>query len=151
MADIVDARTRSRMMSKIAGSNTRPEKAVRSALHRRGLRFSLHRKDLPGKPDIVLPAFKTAVFVQGCFWHCHDCEYFRLPKSNRKFWKSKLAANQQRDQRNIKDLCDLNWHVAIVWECCIRGQTSESVEQSMDKLATWIRRSKFRRRIKVVK
>jgi len=150
MADIVDARTRSRMMSKINGSNTRPEKAVRSALHRHGLRFRLYRKDLPGKPDIVLPAFDTAVFVHGCFWHCHDCKYFRLPKSNQEFWRSKLTGNQKRDQRNIKDLCDLNWYVGIVWECCIRDQTCESIEKSMDKLVAWIRQSKYRRRMKVI-
>ena len=151
MNDIVDARTRSRIMSKISGRDTRPEKIVRAALHRRGFRFSLHRKDLPGRPDIVLPAYDTVVFVNGCFWHYHDCQHFQLPRSNRQFWETKLTSNHKRDKRNIAMLCHLNWHIAIVWECSLRGRTPAFIEKSMDELELWMRRTKFRRRIKVIR
>ena len=150
MADIVDARTRSRMMSKIKSSNTTPEKVIRTALHRRGFRFSLHRKDLPGTPDIVLPAYNTAIFVHGCFWHYHECKDSRLPTTNREFWIKKFMANRQRDQRNLEKLFELNWYVAIVWECSVRDTTMNFIDESIDDLGLWLRRTKFRRRLKVV-
>lgn len=147
MTDIVDKRTRSRMMSRITGRDTRPERIVRSGLHRRGFRFSLHRRDLPGRPDLVLPAYRTVVFVNGCFWHCHDCDYFRLPKSNRKFWKQKLDGNRRRDETNRSELLDSGWYVAIVWECAIRDQRESAIAASIDRLAAWLRRDHYRRRL----
>lgn len=132
-------------MSRISGQNTRPELVVRSGLHRRGLRFSLHRKDLPGNPDIVLPAYNTAIFVHGCFWHCHDCKYFRFPKSNREFWRKKLRSNTLRDGRAICKLLENRWYVATVWECAVRNQDEQSVERMVDRLSSWIRRDRYRR------
>lgn len=150
MADIVDPKTRSRMMSRIKGRDTKPEKLVRSALHQRGFRFRLHCLDLPGKPDLVLPRFETAVFVNGCFWHFHQCRLSQLPKSNRLFWEAKLTANRQRDERNLAALKESGWYVAVVWECGLRNQTPASIEKSMNQMSAWLRRRKHRRRLLVI-
>lgn len=118
MTDIVDRRTRSRMMSGIRGKNTKPELAVRSFLHRRGLRFRLHARHLPGRPDLVLPRYRTVVHVHGCFWHRHSrCRFAYMPASNRKFWENKLAGNAERDRRNDRELRRLGWRSITIWEC----------------------------------
>lgn len=118
MVDIVDQASRSRMMAGIRGKNTKPEILVRSYLHRSGLRFRIHVKDLPGKPDIVLPKYKTALFVHGCFWHRHArCKFATVPTSNVEFWAQKLDANRERDRRNKRLLIRLGWRVLIIWEC----------------------------------
>ena len=118
MVDVVDKATRSRMMSGIQGKNTKPELLVRKYLHGRGLRFRLHAKELPGKPDLVFPKYKAVVFVHGCFWHQHPrCRFAVVPASNVGFWKQKLDSNQERDQRNSKSLKALGWRVLTVWEC----------------------------------
>lgn len=122
MTDIVDAATRSRMMSGIRDKNTRPEITVRQALHKAGFRFRLHRKDLPGKPDIVLPKYHTVIFVHGCFWHGHDCRYFKVPKTRTDFWMGKIKSNIDRDKRHVAALKSLGWHVMTVWECEIRDK-----------------------------
>ena len=150
MADIVDRKTRSRMMSRIKGRDTKPEKLVRSALHRRGFRFRLQCRDLPGKPDLVLPKFNTAVFVNGCFWHYHQCRLSQLPKSNRPFWEAKLTANRKRDERNLAALKESGWYVAVVWECGLRNQTPARIEKSMNKIALWLHRRTHRRRLLVI-
>lgn len=139
MTDIVDATTRSRMMSKIRGKNTKPEKVVRSALHQEGYRFRLHRKDLPGKPDIVLPKHRAAIFVNGCFWHGHDCPLFKWPKTRETFWREKITKNMQRDKRNYAELAKLGWKVCVLWECSIRGKSAQSQLTTMQKLFTWLR------------
>lgn len=121
MADIVDAATRSRMMSGITGKNTKPELVVRKYLHGRGLRFRLHPKNLPGTPDLVLPKFKAAVFVNGCFWHQHrGCRFAYMPASNKEFWRAKLSGNSKRDRHKAKALSRLGWDVFTVWECEVR-------------------------------
>lgn len=118
MVDIVNRETRSRMMSGIRGKNTTPELLVRKYLHGRGLRFRLHAKNLPGKPDLVFPKYKAVVFVHGCFWHQHPrCKLATMPASNVEFWKQKLGANRERDQRNKRMLKALGWSVLTVWEC----------------------------------
>jgi len=105
-------------MSRIRGSNTKPELRVRSLLHKMGYRFRIHRKDLPGRPDIVLPKYKTVIFVHGCFWHRHkDCKLANFPKSNTIFWNKKFNATQERDRLNQAKLNELGWKVLIVWEC----------------------------------
>jgi len=105
-------------MGKIRGKNTKPELAVRSLLHRAGYRFSLHRKDLPGKPDIVLRKYKTVVFVHGCFWHRHkNCKIASTPKSNVEFWQAKFDRNAANDKKHTRQLRKLGWHVLTVWEC----------------------------------
>ncbi|MDQ0976854.1 very short patch repair endonuclease [Pseudomonas synxantha] len=116
--DVVDRVTRSRMMSGIKGKHTKPELTVRKFLHAQGYRFRLHRADLPGKPDIVLPRYRTCIFVQGCFWHQHPgCKYAHTPKSNQDFWLPKLAKNVQRDQISERKLKEMGWQVVIIWEC----------------------------------
>lgn len=118
MVDIVSAPTRSRMMSGIRGKNTRPEIAVRRALHGAGLRYRLHVRELPGKPDIVLPKYRAAVNVHGCFWHRHPgCRFATTPASNVEFWQAKLQGNVDRDMRTDTRLASLGWRVFTVWEC----------------------------------
>ncbi|RMH17781.1 MAG: DNA mismatch endonuclease Vsr [Gammaproteobacteria bacterium] len=135
MADIVDQSTRSKMMARIGGKNTKPEMMVRKWLHRAGFRFRLHRKDLPGTPDIVLPKFKTVILVHGCFWHRHpDCKLSYTPKSRESAWRKKFSENVRRDQKNIKDLSDLGWKVFIVWECETRNP--EAFENRMNQIAS---------------
>lgn len=115
---------RSRCMAAIKGKNTKPEMIVRKYLFSRGLRFRVQVRKLPGTPDIVLPKYKTVVFVNGCFWHGHEgCKYFRLPKSNIEFWKEKIERNIERDTRNEADLKALGWRVIRVWECDIKAAT----------------------------
>lgn len=109
---------RSWNMSRIRGKDTAPERGVRSLLHRSGFRFSLRRTDLPGRPDIVLPRFRTVVFVHGCFWHRHrGCHDAVLPKTRPEFWTQKLTGNAVRDRRNARELKRLGWKVVVVWEC----------------------------------
>ena len=127
MADIVDKATRSRMMSGIRGKDTKPELLVRSSLHRAGLRFRLHAK-LPGKPDLILPKYRTAVFVHGCFWHRHEgCRFCTTPANNAAFWQEKFDSNVQRDQRVKKELRKLGWKVRVIWACQLNPRKLESL------------------------
>lgn len=111
---------RSRIMAAVKGADTKPEMLVRRFLHAAGLRYSLHRKDLPGKPDIVLRRHRTCVFVNGCFWHGHDCKAGRLPSTRVDFWTAKIGANRDRDARVTRALRDAGWRVLVVWECDLR-------------------------------
>ena len=105
-------------MSRIKGANTGPERIVRSLMHRMGYRFRLHRKDLPGRPDVVLPRYNTVVLVHGCYWHRHsDCHLAYSPKSNREYWQAKFIENVNRDARQYGELTTLGWRVITVWEC----------------------------------
>lgn len=118
MADIVDRATRSRMMSGIRGRDTKPELVVRKYLHAHGLRYRIAPKDLPGKPDIVLPKYRTVVFVHGCFWHRHPgCKYAATPSTNPDFWQRKFQTNVVRDERIRESLQQAGWRVLIIWEC----------------------------------
>ena len=118
MADVVDVATRSRMMSGIRGKNTQPELRVRRRMHAAGLRYRLHAKDLPGKPDIVFRRRRMAVFVHGCFWHQHPgCRLAATPATNAAFWSAKLATNVERDKRVIDQLEMSGWVVEVIWEC----------------------------------
>ncbi|SFQ63322.1 MULTISPECIES: very short patch repair endonuclease [Pseudomonas] len=123
--DVVDQVTRSRMMSGIHGKNTQPELKVRRFLHALGYRFRLHRKDLPGKPDIVLPKLMTCIFVHGCFWHRHPgCRYSTYPSTRSEFWNEKFKKNVDRDARHRASLEAMGWIVLIVWECELKGAGS---------------------------
>ena len=105
-------------MAAIKSKNTKPEIAVRKMLHALGYRFRLHRKDLPGSPDIVLPKYKTVIFVHGCFWHRHEnCKYASTPKTRKEFWENKFNENMKRDKNNFKELKKLNWNLLVIWEC----------------------------------
>ena len=132
MADIVDPETRSRMMAGIRGSNTKPEIALRKALHARGLRFRLHDKNLPGRPDIVLPKYRAVIFVNGCFWHRHEgCRYATMPATRSEFWKAKFRANVDRDKRNLNDLLEIGWRTLVVWECELKAMVACEVALSV--------------------
>lgn len=112
---------RSRLMSRIRGVDTKPEVRLRKALHREGFRYRLHDARLPGRPDIVFPGRKAVIFVNGCFWHGHDCSLFHWPKSNAEFWQTKILGNIERDRRNLRLLDELGWRSLTVWECAMRG------------------------------
>lgn len=115
--DIVTPEVRSRMMRGIRGKDTGPERSVRSAAHRLGLRFRLHVRELPGRPDLVFPRHKTVIFVHGCFWHRHDCGLAATPETRAEFWQKKFAANVSRDARKREDLERAGWRVVEIWEC----------------------------------
>jgi DNA mismatch endonuclease (patch repair protein) len=138
MPDVVNPEVRSRMMSGIRGKNTKPEMLLRSALHRRGLRFRLHDKRLPGKPDLVFPSKHAVIFVNGCFWHGHSgCPYFKVPQTRRDFWMAKILRNKERDRETIAALEQTNWRVAVVWECATRRDLHSTVEV----VESWLRGS----------
>ncbi len=128
---------RSRCMAAVKGKDTKPEMIVRKYLFSRGLRFRVQVRKLPGTPDIVLPKYKTVIFVNGCFWHGHEgCKYFRLPKSNVEFWKEKIERNIARDVRNETELKALGWRVIRVWECEIKtvAQREEYLKHLYDRI-----------------
>lgn len=128
MSDVVSAETRSRMMSGIKGKDTKPEVQVRQYLHGQGFRYSRHRRDLPGRPDLVLPKYHTVVFVHGCFWHAHPhCRYATTPLTRREFWTAKLAANRLRDVSAVSQLTKQGWRVVVVWECALRRTPDKSL------------------------
>ena len=127
MTDVHSKKQRSYNMSHIKGKDTKPEMIVRKWLWNNGYRYRLHRKDLPGKPDIVFPGKKKAIFVNGCFWHKHDCEYFKWPKSNADFWYEKISKNVQRDERNYEQLRADGWEIFIVWECEVKKKDKEDL------------------------
>lgn len=124
MTDVVDAATRSRMMAGIKGKNTKPEMLIRRELHATGLRYRLHDTALPGKPDLVFPRYRAVLFINGCFWHGHDCRYFKIPATRTEFWTEKINANRVRDERQIMLLKKQGWRVMVIWECSIRDRTS---------------------------
>ena len=122
MVDVVSQKKRSQMMSGIKGKNTRPELVVRKILHSRGYRYRLHKKDLPGRPDLVLRKYNCVVLANGYFWHGHDCHLFRLPATREEFWRDKIRKNKVRDSVQIDALLALGWRVVVVWECAIKGK-----------------------------
>ncbi len=133
--DIWSKEKRSEVMSKIRGKNTKPEKLLRTSLHQRGFRFRIHRKDLPGKPDIIFPKQRIAIFVHGCFWHFHqECNEGRIPSSNSEFWKEKLLKNVSKDAQHIKALESLGWTVLVIWECDIEKQLEKTLSKVISKL-----------------
>jgi DNA mismatch endonuclease (patch repair protein) len=121
MTDNRTPESRSALMARIGGKDTAPELIVRRLLHSLGYRFRLHRRDLPGKPDIVFPSRAKAIFVNGCFWHAHGCRIGRLPKSKLEFWEPKLTGNRARDKRNKAELRSSGWGVLTVWQCQTRN------------------------------
>jgi DNA mismatch endonuclease (patch repair protein) len=134
----VDKATRSRMMAAIKGKNTRPEIIVRKALHAAGFRFRLHDRKLPGKPDIVLRKHKTVIFVHGCFWHGHECEKFRWPKTRKAWWRKKIEGNRKRDTKNTLELENNGWCVLSLWECALLDFNRMSQKSMNRELVLWI-------------
>ena len=139
MADIVRPEVRSRMMSAIRSKNTRNEIKIRKALHSAGFRYRLHRRDLPGTPDIVLPRYQAAIFIHGCFWHGHDCSLFKWPLTNAESWASKIKENRFRDANAVRSLFASGWRVCVVWECVTRGRQKLDLGTITNMLAHWIR------------
>jgi len=138
--DIWSKEKRSYVMSRIRSKNTRPELTVRSIMHNMGYRFRIHRRNLPGCPDIVLPKHQAAIFVQGCFWHLHkDCRDGTIPKTEHERWKIKLDRNVRRDKRNVRQLKSLGWKVLILWECEVENE----IEKVKEKLRKFIPGSKM--------
>jgi DNA mismatch endonuclease (patch repair protein) len=127
------------MMAGISGKNTKPELQLRSLLHRRGFRFRLHRKDLPGRPDIVFPGYRAVIFINGCFWHGHDCHFFRLPKTRSDFWLEKIQGNRARDIRQLDELRLMGWRTLVIWECATRKGALMSVDALIDRVEHWLK------------
>ncbi|MFI8337030.1 very short patch repair endonuclease [Pseudomonas taetrolens] len=138
MTDVVDVETRSRMMTNIRSKNTSPEILIRKALHARGFRFRVHVKKLPGTPDLVLPKYKAAIFIHGCFWHGHSCRYFKTPQTRQAFWMEKIGKNQERDKRQLVAIQALNWRVLVIWECAVRTMKKQNTSLLMDKIVYWL-------------
>lgn len=138
MTDVVDSKTRSRMMAGIKSKNTRPEILVRSALHRRAFRFKLHDKALPGKPDLVFPKYKAVINVHGCFWHGHDCKFFKVPSTRTDFWLAKINSNKSRDSFHKAALLKQGWRVLTIWECALRSKKPDNLQSAIDHISTWL-------------
>ena len=138
MADVHSPETRSFNMSQIKGKNTKPEERVRRYLFSHGFRYRKNVSNLPGKPDIVLPKYKTCIFVNGCFWHKHEgCKYFVWPKNNAEYWKKKITGNVERDLRQQNELRSLSWNVIVIWECELKKdlfeETMINVEEALKR------------------
>jgi DNA mismatch endonuclease, patch repair protein len=131
--DVHSSQQRSFNMSRIQGKNTKPEMLLRKWLWSKGYRYRLHKKDLPGKPDIVFPGQKKVIFVHGCFWHKHDCKYFNWPKTNIEFWEKKIKGNVSRDNRNYQLLIEKNWQYLLVWECETKSKEPGKLYYKIEK------------------
>lgn len=138
MPDIVDQLKRKEMMAGIRNKNTRPEMIIRKELFAKGYRYRLHQKDLPGKPDIILPKYRAAIFINGCFWHCHDCHLFKWPQTRKEFWEKKILSNKTRDEINKSALLQAGWRILIVWECALKGKTKLDRVRLIDEIVSWI-------------
>lgn len=140
MADTVSPATRSSMMSKIRSGNTAPEITLRKILFAKGLRYRLHRKDLPGKPDLVFSRFKAVIFVHGCFWHMHQgaCYLYKRPSSNTEFWDEKLSKNRARDALVKEKLIAMGWRVCTVWECSVRSTRKDALDHLANMIHSWL-------------
>jgi DNA mismatch endonuclease, patch repair protein len=137
MADVLTPEQRRLNMSRIRGRDTKPELLLRRGLHARGLRFRLHRNDLPGCPDLVFPRFRVAVFVHGCFWHGHKCPIFKWPGTRIAFWRRKIEGNTERDRRVQAALVENEWRVLVIWECALRGPQRRPVADVLDEIVRW--------------
>ena len=138
MTDVFTPEKRSAVMRRVKSRDTTPERLARRLLTELGVRYRLHRTDLPGKPDIVLPRYHAVVFVHGCFWHGHDCPLFKWPGTRPDFWREKIGRNQANDNRAREALLANGWRVGIVWECALRG-AGKNIEGVAQSLADWLR------------
>lgn len=127
------------MMAAIKAKDSKPEMIIRRSLHGRGFRYRLHATHLPGKPDLVFPALRAAIFVHGCFWHAHRCPAFRLPSTRQEFWSGKLAANEARDARCVSALTASGWRVLVIWECALTGPARLGVDEVIHAAGKWLR------------
>lgn len=125
-------------MAAVRGTNTKPEMLLRRGLHAQGFRFRLHDRKLPGRPDMVLPKHHAVIFVNGCFWHGHDCSLFRWPASREEFWRTKISGNVARDAVSLAALRAAGWRIAVVWECALKGRARREPGEVIDLLARWL-------------
>lgn len=144
MTDVVTPSKRSEMMAGISRRDTAIELALRKELHARGFRYLLDHSALPGRPDLVLPRYRAVIFVNGCFWHLHDCSLFKMPSTNRERWRKKLEGNRERDRRVRRQLAELEWRVLDVWECALKGPGRIPAERVAERAAGWITGEKMR-------
>lgn len=140
--DTVDKKTRSRIMASVGRKDTGPEKSLRSALHKAGLRYRLHDRTLHGTPDLVFPRFRAVIFVHGCYWHLHGCHKSTIPRSRNRFWVEKFRANRSRDRLNVRQLAKRNWRTMVVWECAINGRSAYSTATLVARARDWLHSSK---------
>ncbi|OIN55773.1 very short patch repair endonuclease [Arsenicibacter rosenii] len=138
MADVVSPEKRSQMMAGIKGKNTKPEMAMRSALHRLGFRYKLHGKGMPGKPDVVFPKYRAVLLVHGCFWHGHSCHLFKWPSSRSEFWHTKINRNREVDRESAANLEQAGWRVGVVWECAVRGRVMLPFPDVVEAVGKWL-------------
>ena len=136
--DIVDAATRSRMMTGIRGKDTKPELVIRQGLHALGFRYKLHDRQLPGTPDLVLPRWRAVIQIHGCFWHGHDCPLFRWPQTRQEFWRAKIRRNVKRDREVNEALDREGWRVLTVWECALKGPGRIGADATVTRAAAWL-------------
>lgn len=139
MTDVVTPQKRSQIMAGIKGKDTSPELAIRSGLHKSGFRFRIHDKKLSGKPDIVLAKWHAVIFVNGCFWHFHDCYLFKMPASNIEFWEKKLSRNKHNDHEVLNSLEKAGWRICIVWECSLKGKLKYSSSEVLEACMDWLK------------
>src|SRR5262249_27495466 len=139
--DVLTPAQRRRNMCQIRARDTGPERALRSLLHRAGFRFRVQCSSLPGRPDLVLPKYRTLIYVHGCFWHAHSCRYFKWPRTRSEFWRQKIVGNKRRDKRNTTQAMRDGWRVLIVWECALRGKERSSSMQVLKECADFLLRS----------
>lgn len=138
MADSVSSQKRSEVMARVRSRDTRPEMVVRRGLHARGFRYRLHVKDLPGKPDMVFRKYGAVVLINGCFWHGHDCQLYRFPKSNTSYWIPKIRGNIERDKRHMRALRERGWRILIIWECALKGRNKLPLVCVLDDSSRWL-------------
>ncbi len=139
MVDVLTPEQRRLNMSRIRGRDTKPEMILRRGLHALGLRFRLHRKDLPGRPDLVFPRYRAVIQVHGCFWHGHDCPMFKWPATRAEFWKEKIVGNRRRDRASLGALHESGWRVLVVWECALRGPRRRSVRDVLSRCEGFVK------------
>lgn len=138
MVDVLTADQRRFNMSRVRNVDTTPELLLRRGLHARGYRFRLHRRDLPGRPDITLPKYKSVIFVNGCFWHGHECPMFKIPETRQEFWVAKIRRNRERDAHVLSSLAALGWRAFVLWECSIRGSGRRPMDAVLDEIIVWL-------------
>jgi DNA mismatch endonuclease (patch repair protein) len=136
--DIVSKSKRSSMMSGIKNKDTKGELLIRKSLHALGFRYQLHRKDIPGRPDLTFPKFQAVIFINGCFWHAHNCHLFKWPSSRSDFWQEKITSNKIRDEKNHAKCTELGWKILVIWECSLKGKTKRSFNEVINTVQNWL-------------
>lgn len=139
MADVLTTEQRRLNMSRIRGKDTKPEMLIRRGLHAKGMRYRLHDRSLPGRPDLVFPMYHSVVLIHGCFWHAHGCALSKLPETRKDFWETKLAANVSRDRRAVEALSASGWRVLTIWECALRGRARLTLDVVLDATTRFLR------------